>query len=66
MANEKLKAWQKANGVSDAEVMLAVGLTSVNQYQNRMNGRTAFSPLERRALAEFTGLSEAELFEGGE
>lgn len=65
MANEKLRAWQKENGVSDAEIMLALGLTSVNQFLNRMNGRTDFSPLEQRTLAEYTGISIDELFKRG-
>ena len=64
MANEKLKAWAKEKGISDADMMLELGLTSVNQYQNRMNGRTPFSPLERRTLVQLTGMSEDELFEG--
>ena len=65
MANEKLKAWQKENGVSDADIMLELGIASVNQYMNRIFGRTPWSPLERRTLARFTGISEDELFERG-
>ena len=65
MANEKLRSWMKEHNVSDTEIMFELGLTSANQFQNRMCGRTPFSPLERRSLSAFTGLSEAELFERG-
>lgn len=63
MANEKLKAWQDANGVSDADIMLELGITSIYQYSNRMNGRTPWSYLERKSLVNITGIPEEELFE---
>ena len=65
MANEKLKEWQKKNDISDAEVMAVLGLRTVNQFKNRMTGQTAWSPLERKTLSTFAGMSENELFERG-
>lgn len=65
MANEKLKAWQKKNGVSDADIMLELGIVSANQYSNRMTGRTPWSFLERKSLVNLTGMTEEELFERG-
>lgn len=62
---KKVKEWIKENGVSDADIMIALGLTSINQYRNRMNGTTPLTPLERKALAEFTGIPEEELYEKG-
>ena len=61
MAQERLKAWARDHDVSDADIMLVLGLTSINQFRNRMNGITPLSPLERRALVEYTGLAEEDL-----
>lgn len=65
MANEKLKKWQRENDISDAEVMAVLGLRTVNQFKNRMTGQTNWSPLEKKTLATFAGMSEDELFERG-
>ena len=65
MANEKLKRWQKENDITDAEIMFVLGLRTANQLRNRMTGQTAWSPLERKTLANFAGMSEDELFERG-
>ena len=65
MANEKLKRWQKENDITDAEIMAVLGLRTVNQFKNRMTGQTAWTPLEKKTLADFAGMSVDELFERG-
>ncbi len=65
MANEKLKRWQKENDITDAEIMAVLGLRTVNQFKNRMTGQTNWTPLEKKTLADFAGMSVDELFERG-
>lgn len=61
MKQEKLRKWIKENNVSDAEVMMVLGLKSINQYRNRIMGVTPLKPLEIKALVEYTGLTAEEL-----
>ena len=61
MKQEKLRKWSKENNVSDAEVMMVLGLKSINQYRNRIMGVTPLKPLEIKALVEYTGLTAEEL-----
>ena len=56
LRQEKLREWIKAHDVSDAEIMMVLGLKSINQFQHRMRGVTPFTPLEKKVLSEYTGL----------
>lgn len=65
MANRTIKAWQEAHNVSDGEIMMVLGLKSAEQFRNRMSGRTKWTALERKTLADYACMTEEELFERG-
>lgn len=62
MSFKRLKDWQKESGTDDALCMKILGLTTIEQFRNRMIGRTKFTKLERITLAGFAGIDENELF----